>query len=41
MYFEDETSAILNIAEYITTAADSLFKATKYIYALGSERYYE
>ncbi len=41
MYFEDETTAILNLSDQIITAADSLFKATKYIYALGHNKYYE
>lgn len=41
MYFEDETSAILGIADHISTAAGSLFTATKYIYALADSKYYE
>ena len=39
MYFEDETSAILSIADFISSAASGLFSATKYIYALGSGSY--
>lgn len=37
MYFEDETTAILSIADYISSAASGLFTTTKYIYALGGE----
>ena len=41
MYFEDETGAILGIADHISAAASSLFTATKYIYALADDKYYE
>lgn len=41
MYFEDETTAILGIADRISTAAGSLFTATKYIYVLADTAYYE
>ena len=41
MYFEDETSAILSISDHIVAASNSLFTATKYIYALADDKYYE
>lgn len=40
MVFEDETSAILSISDYVTEAANGLFLATKYIFALSANDFY-
>lgn len=40
MVFEDETSAILSISDYITESAACLFVATKHIYALSVDNFY-
>lgn len=41
MFFNDETSAIISIADYISAAASGLFKTTKYLYVLGSDKFYQ